>query len=215
LLTTLDEGEEMARPTKHVKLILPVGAAVATTAAIVAVIGSTGAAAKSRDSAMAAGKGTVIGMKSVGGLGSILYAGPKKLTVYAFTADHGSKSACSGACAKAWPPVTTTAKPSAQSGASASDLGTIKRSGGVMQVTYKGHPLYYYGDDKTSATADGQQSNAFGGKWYVLSASGSYVMKKAAPGTQTTTSTEKTKAPPPPEEEKKPAEEKKPTTEWG
>ena len=113
------------------------------------------------------------------------------------------------ACAKAWPPVTTSAKPQAQSGANTSDLGTIKRSGGVMQVTYKGHPLYYYGDDKTSATADGQQSNAFGGKWYVLGASGSYVMKTAAPGTQTTTSTEKTPAPTPP------AEEKKPTTEWG
>jgi predicted lipoprotein with Yx(FWY)xxD motif len=195
----------MARPRKNVKLIVP--AALGTAVAVVAVVSSSGAVAKSRQTAKPAGTGVVIGVKQLGSLGSILYAGPKKLTVYAFTADHGSRSACSGACAAAWPPVTTTGKPRPLGGARASDLGATKRSGGVEQVTYRGHPLYYYGDDKTSATADGQRSKAFGGSWYVLGANGSYVMKKASSGTQTTTSAEK--QPPPP------AEERLPRTGWG
>lgn len=213
----------MAQPSKNAKLMVPAAALGIVAVGALAIVGSSGAAAKSRHGATQAGKGVVIGVKQVGGLGSVLYAGPKKLTVYAFTADHGSKSSCSGTCAKAWPPVTTSGKPHAVGGASASDLGTTTRSGGIKQVTYKGHPLYYYGDDKTAATADGQQSNAFGGLWYVLGTNGSYVMKMPAPGTRTTTSTEKQAAPTPPPlpaEEKKPegktppAEEKAPTT-WG
>jgi predicted lipoprotein with Yx(FWY)xxD motif len=110
-----------------------------------------------------------------GKLGTILAAGPKKLTVYLFQADSSGSSACSGACAKAWPPVLSTGSPVAASGALAGDLGTIKRPDGTTQVTYAGHPLYYFAGDTSEGDAFGQGSTAFGAGWYVLTPSGSAV----------------------------------------
>jgi predicted lipoprotein with Yx(FWY)xxD motif len=110
-------------------------------------------------------------------LGTILAAGPKRLTVYLFEADKGSASACSSACAKVWPPVTTTGAPTAGGGAMAADLGTITRSDGTTQVTYKGHPLYYFAQDKDNGDAYGQGIKSFGSDWYVLKPSGSKLDK--------------------------------------
>jgi predicted lipoprotein with Yx(FWY)xxD motif len=110
-----------------------------------------------------------------GKLGTILAAGPKHLTVYLFEADKGTTSACSGACAKVWPPVTTEGKPTASGGAVSADLGTTMRSDGTEQVTYKGHPLYFYDDDKDSGDAYGEGSKQFGASWYVLKPNGSKV----------------------------------------
>jgi len=106
-------------------------------------------------------------------LGAILAAGPHMLSVYLFEADTGGKSACSGACATAWPPVTTGAAPVAGAGASAAALGTITRSDGTHQVTYAGHPLYYFVEDKAAGDVLGQGVTAFGAPWYVLQPSGS------------------------------------------
>jgi predicted lipoprotein with Yx(FWY)xxD motif len=108
-------------------------------------------------------------------LGTILAAGPKHLTVYLFEADKGSSSACSGACAKAWPPVTTASDPTASGAAVAADLGTTMRSDGTKQVTYKGHPLYFFEKDEDSGDAYGQGSKAFGAGWYVMKANGSKI----------------------------------------
>jgi predicted lipoprotein with Yx(FWY)xxD motif len=109
------------------------------------------------------------------GLGTILAAGPKRLTVYLFAADTGSTSTCSEACAQVWPPVTTSASPKSEGGAVAADLGTTTRSDGTKQVTYKGHPLYYYVSDQQSGETTGQGVNGFGAPWYVLSAAGSAI----------------------------------------
>jgi predicted lipoprotein with Yx(FWY)xxD motif len=172
--------------------------------------GSTGAAT----TPPATGAGVVIGVKHEGNLGSILYAGPNKLTVYEFGADHGATSACTGACASAWPPVTTSGRPTATGGAATSALGTTKREGGVEQVTYHGHPLYYYADDKTAATAAGQASTAFGAPWYVLAPSGSTVTTSVALGNAPPTTTEKSSTQAP--KGKAPAEEKaKGGAAWG
>jgi predicted lipoprotein with Yx(FWY)xxD motif len=108
-------------------------------------------------------------------LGTILAAGPKRLTVYLFEADKGSRSSCSAACASAWPPVT--GKPEATAGASASELGTITRPDGGTQVTYKGHPLYFFIKDKDSGDAYGQGVKAFGAGWYVLAPGGNKIDK--------------------------------------
>ncbi len=108
-------------------------------------------------------------------LGTILAAGPKKLTVYLFEKDKGTTSECEGACASAWPPVTTEGKPVAGAGAVSADLGTTMRADGSEQVTYKGHPLYYFSEDKDSGDAYGQGSKAFGAGWYVLKPSGEKV----------------------------------------
>jgi predicted lipoprotein with Yx(FWY)xxD motif len=108
-------------------------------------------------------------------VGTILAAGPKKLTVYEFEADKGAQSACSGACAQVWPPVTTGAGAQAVGAAVSADLGTVTRSDGTKQVTYKGHPLYFFAKDKDNGDAYGQGSKSFGAGWYVLKPDGSKI----------------------------------------
>jgi predicted lipoprotein with Yx(FWY)xxD motif len=108
-------------------------------------------------------------------VGTILAAGNKHLTVYMFEGDKGTASACTGACAKVWPPVTTSAAASASGAAVAGDLGTITRSDGTMQVTYRGHPLYWFARDGDSGDAYGQGVVGFGASWYVISPSGKKV----------------------------------------
>ena len=128
-------------------------------------------AASTSTTAAASGPGVTVDAKHAK-LGTILAAGPKKLTVYMFEKDKGTTSACEGACASAWPPVTTEGKPVAVAGASAADLGTTKRADGSEQVTYKGLPLYFFSEDKDSGDSYGQGSTAFGAGWYVLKPSG-------------------------------------------
>jgi predicted lipoprotein with Yx(FWY)xxD motif len=106
-----------------------------------------------------------------GKLGTFL-VGPKGRTLYLFEKDKTSKSRCDGACAKAWPPLLASGKPKASGKVKKSLLGTTKRSDGKRQVTYKGHPLYYFIQDKKAGDTNGQGSNAFGAKWYVLATSG-------------------------------------------
>lgn len=92
--------------------------------------------------------------------------------VYLWQGDSGSTSNCASACASAWPPVLTTGAPKAGSGAMAADLGTTKRSDGSMQVTYKGHPLYYFAGDSGAGQTNGQGSNGFGATWWLVSPAG-------------------------------------------
>jgi predicted lipoprotein with Yx(FWY)xxD motif len=94
-------------------------------------------------------------------------------TVYLFKADSGTKSACSGACASAWPPLRVSAKPTAGGRATASKLGTTQRSDGQPQITYNGHPLYTYIGDSKPSDVNGQGLTAFGAAWFALSPSGS------------------------------------------
>jgi predicted lipoprotein with Yx(FWY)xxD motif len=107
--------------------------------------------------------------------GTILAAGTKKKTVYLFEKDAGTASTCNGPCEVAWPPVTTAAVATASGGATSSMLGTITRPDGTKQVTYNGHPLYFFEQDKDSGDAYGQGVNAFGASWYVLKPSGEKV----------------------------------------
>jgi predicted lipoprotein with Yx(FWY)xxD motif len=123
----------------------------------------------------ASGAGVAVTVKHASKLGTILAAGSKKLTVYMFEGDKGAASSCSGACASVWPPVTTSGGPTASGAANSADLGTITRSDGTTQVTYKGHPLYFFAKDKDSGDAYGQGVKGFGADWYVLSPSGSKV----------------------------------------
>ena len=115
-------------------------------------------------------------------LGTVLAAGPKKLTVYEFTGDKGSASSCSGGCATAWPPVTATGSPTAAGAAVAADLGTTTHADGTKQVTYKGHPLYYFAGDHSEADTYGQGVKSFGAAWYVLMPSGSGLETESSGG---------------------------------
>jgi predicted lipoprotein with Yx(FWY)xxD motif len=95
-------------------------------------------------------------------------------TLYLFEADKGTMSACDGACASVWPPLTTKGKPSA-AGLPASKLGTTKRSDGTTEVTFNGHPLYTYAGDSAPGQTSGQGIDGFGAEWYALSAAGNKV----------------------------------------
>jgi predicted lipoprotein with Yx(FWY)xxD motif len=138
--------------------------------------GAYGAPATTTSSASTASgaTGTLVVVKSSKN-GKVLAAGPKKLTVYEFAADHGTTSVCTGPCASVWPPVTSAATPRATGGASASMLSVVTRPDGTNQVTYNGHPLYFYARDGDSGDAYGQGISSFGASWYVLSPAGAKV----------------------------------------
>jgi predicted lipoprotein with Yx(FWY)xxD motif len=93
-------------------------------------------------------------------------------TLYLWDADKGSMSACSGACAQAWPPLTATATPKASGAVKASLLGTTKRADGSREVTYAGHPLYTFAGDTQTGKTTGEGSNGFGAPWWVVSPAG-------------------------------------------
>ena len=94
------------------------------------------------------------------------------MTLYLFEKDKHGKSACYGACAKVWAPYLTSGKPAAGQGLCSSKIGTTKRTGGATQVTYGGHPLYHYDDDKKPGQTEGEGSKEFGAEWYVVGATG-------------------------------------------
>jgi predicted lipoprotein with Yx(FWY)xxD motif len=104
-------------------------------------------------------------------LGRIL-VDSKGITLYDFPPDKGTMSVCYGACAALWPPLITHGKPVAGAGVRASLLGTTKRKDGKLQVTYGGHPLYYFVTDRKPGQTTGQGLNQFGGPWWVVSPAG-------------------------------------------
>ena len=132
--------------------------------------GSPYAASSAPSPAAGASGGASVALAS-SKLGRILVDGNGR-TLYLFEADKGAKSACDGACASAWPPLTTDGKPAAASGISAAKLGTTKRDDGTSQVTYGGHPLYTFAGDGAPGQTAGQGVDGFGAKWYVLSGAG-------------------------------------------
>ena len=133
--------------------------------------GSGGAYGASGGAPGAAASGTASVALAQSNLGKILVDGQGR-TLYLFEADKGTASACDGACASAWPPLTTDDQPVAGAGVSASKLGTTKRGDGTTEVTYNGHPLYTYAGDSAPGQTNGQRSDGFGAEWYVLSAAG-------------------------------------------
>jgi len=106
--------------------------------------------------------------------GTILFDG-RGYVLYAFTADSQTASRCSGSCARAWPPFLTAGNPIARTGAAQRLLGRIRRSDGTQQVTYGGHPLYYYVGDRKPAQILCQNVVEFGGRWLAVSRKGTFV----------------------------------------
>jgi predicted lipoprotein with Yx(FWY)xxD motif len=141
-----------------------------------AAAGSSPAAAPASGSAAASagGSGATVITTASSSAGTILTDGSGR-AVYLWVKDTGGTSACTGACAGAWPPVTTAGTATASGSAKAGDLGTITRSDGSKQVTYDGHPLYYFSGDSGPGTASGQGSDGFGAKWWLVAPTGSDV----------------------------------------
>jgi predicted lipoprotein with Yx(FWY)xxD motif len=123
--------------------------------------------------ASSSGKGSVALASTK--LGKVLVDGNGR-TLYLFEADKGAMSTCDGACASAWPPLTTSGKPTAGAGVVAAKLGTAKRADGTTGVTYDGHPLYTYAGDGAPGQTTGEGLTDYGAPWYALSAAGKTVV---------------------------------------
>ncbi|MEV0705760.1 hypothetical protein AB0I53_48740 [Saccharopolyspora sp. NPDC050389] len=109
--------------------------------------------------------------REVPNLGAVL-TGPDGRTVYLFDKDPSAQPTCLDACAGDWPPLTTTAAPTAGATVNPALLTTARRPDGSTQVVYNGHPLYYYIGDEVAGQANGQTVNSNGGNWYVISPAG-------------------------------------------
>ncbi|MEU6104097.1 COG4315 family predicted lipoprotein [Streptomyces flaveolus] len=119
-------------------------------------------------------KQATVDTKTAGKLGTIL-VDDKDRTLYLFLADKKNKSNCTGDCAKAWPPLLTDGPAKAGEGVDKKLLDMTKRSDDTEQVTYNGHPLYYYAGDTEPGQTNGQGLDQFGAVWYVLDAKGKEV----------------------------------------
>jgi predicted lipoprotein with Yx(FWY)xxD motif len=91
--------------------------------------------------------------------------------LYLFDADTATKSACYDACAVAWPPVLVKKAPTVSGALKADLVSTTKRRDGTRQVTYNGHPLYYYVGDAPGVIKC-QNVFEYGGKWLIVKPNG-------------------------------------------
>jgi predicted lipoprotein with Yx(FWY)xxD motif len=151
--------------------LIALAAAIVLGGSLAACGSSNDSSSSSSTPATSPAKGAMITLAS-NKLGKIL-VGPNGHTVYLFLKDKApNQSTCFGACAQVWTPVPTSGAPQAGPGLDKSLLGMTKRKDGTTQVTYNGHPLYYYDDDKKAGQTEGQNKDEFGAEWYVLSAKG-------------------------------------------
>jgi predicted lipoprotein with Yx(FWY)xxD motif len=153
--------------------------AVALTALSVAACGGGGGATAATPSKRTTTASATISLAD-SSLGKIL-VDSRGRSLYVFKADAGTKSACTGACATAWPPLLTHGK-ATSGGASASLFGTAARPDGGRQVTYNRHPLYLFANDQKPGDVNGQGVVAFGAAWFVLSAAGNEISGRPAGG---------------------------------
>src|SRR5579864_691646 len=149
-------------------------ALIALAALAAACGGSTPSASNPSPSPSPAATATIIAVAANSAHGQILVDG-KGMTVYLFVADTGTSSTCYTSCATIWPPVLTEGAPQAGAGADKSLLGTTTRTDGKVEVTYAGHPLYYFSKDKAPGDTTGQGINGFGALWWVMSPAGAAI----------------------------------------
>ena len=134
------------RPTRHLARVV-----LLATLALGVAASTAGIAAGTPTSIL------VIAKK--GASGGLYLATARGFTLYTFSLDTRSKSACTGACAKLWPPVLVkkgTPLSKIEHGLKASRLGEIRRSDGTLQLTYEGKPLYRFAGDKLPGQRKGQ-----------------------------------------------------------
>jgi predicted lipoprotein with Yx(FWY)xxD motif len=113
--------------------------------------------------------GTVI---TTGGseFGEILFDGAGQ-AIYSFDKEETSEAECYDTCAEEWPPVLTDGAPVAEAQVASDLLATTRRTDGTTQVTYAGHPLYYYAHEGTGEVKC-HNIREFGGLWLVVTPSG-------------------------------------------
>jgi predicted lipoprotein with Yx(FWY)xxD motif len=146
-------------------------AAVAGAAGVLAAA-SCGTATPAASPAAASSRVYEVEATTIPGLGRILADGSGR-TLYLYTPDRQGPSVCARVCATAWPPLVLprgVRRPVAGRGIDAALLGTVRRPGGALQVTYDKWPLYLYRNDEAPGQATGQAESM--GLWYVVSVTG-------------------------------------------
>jgi predicted lipoprotein with Yx(FWY)xxD motif len=176
--------------SKRISLALKIGLPIAAAAVLAAACssgtnGSASTPASAGTSAPASSPAAAGGSSAATvdvhtGNGTSFLTDSSGRALYLWTPDTKTMSTCSGACASAWPPLTVKGAPTAGTGATASDLGTISRSDGTKQVSYAGHPLYYFAGDKAAGQTSGEGSNGFGAPWYLVAPSGQQITNLSA-----------------------------------
>lgn len=151
--------------------------AAVTALAVLGVLAATWTAAASPFH-HAAKSGPIVTLGSTD-LGQVLIDARGR-TLYLYTPDGKNTSTCYGQCASLWPPLLSSGKPRAAHGVKASLLGTTKRKDGKSQVTYAGHPLYFFAEDDEAGDVYGQGLQNI---WYAVSAAGAKVTTAAPPVT--------------------------------
>ena len=156
---------------------LPLSIAIVAIVAVIAVIAATSGGAQ-KNALHRPGAGSSISVAETP-IGKTLVDANGR-TLYLFAADQRNASRLSAAGRAVWPPFTSATLPAATGGASAAQIGTIAAT---RQITYNGHPLYYYAGDQNPGQIAGQGLNEFGARWYVLSAAGAAITSTAPSGT--------------------------------
>jgi len=154
---------------KRNRLIITLAVLVAGVVALTIAV-SGGSASKPKPTPLNAGSAVSVKHTSLGS--TLVDANGRAL--YLFRADKPNRSTLSRAGFAVWPAFTSAGKPQARDGVSGAHIATIQ-SDGRRQVTYYGHPLYYYVGDKSSGETNGQGLKEFGALWYVLSPKGTAV----------------------------------------
>jgi predicted lipoprotein with Yx(FWY)xxD motif len=139
-------------------------AAVSSGPATTAALAATSAAAAPAPNSAAGPTGPVTVATKTGPLGAYLTDASGN-TLYLYAPDTSPTSTCYGKCVANWPALLTNGAPQAGTGATATFLGTSPRTDGSSQVTYKGHPLYYFKGDKAAGDTSGQGK---AGTWFLV-----------------------------------------------
>ena len=136
---------------------------------------STAPASASSSGSPSGGGAATVDLADNEALGTQLLVDSEGNTLYLFEKDdEGDESYCSGACAKAWPPLTVDGDATAGDGLEG-ELTTFTREDGSTQVSYAEHPLYLYAGDKAPGDANGNGVDQFGAEWYALDSSGAAI----------------------------------------
>jgi predicted lipoprotein with Yx(FWY)xxD motif len=154
-----------------IKYLASAGLSIVIAGIAVVVLATGGGSAKTRPQTAAAGSAVSIRSTS---LGKTLVDAQGR-TLYLFEGDKTNVSTLSSAGLAVWPRFVATGAVKAVGGAQGAKIGTITSPSGVRQVTYNGHPLYYYVGDSKPGSTRGQNLNEFGALWYVLGPTGNAV----------------------------------------
>jgi predicted lipoprotein with Yx(FWY)xxD motif len=123
-------------------------------------------------------------------IGKSILINSSGMTLYKFSADSSTMSACNGGCATAWPPLTVPTGTTPKGGpGTGGTFGTITRSDGSTQITYDGNPLYTFSGDSSAGATNGQNLTSDGGTWTVVTIGSTSSASTSPPNTNATTTT--------------------------